>query len=231
VCLVLRLLNCRRSFVDFVRMVCCLLLVLLPSAANYFGPILTLQVEPKARECFYEEVVGGQQFSMDFEVVRGGLLDIKLTILDPQNQVAFEKMSFFNRPDDALNEQEGRVLLPSTIMGVYQICFDNTMSRFTAKVVSFRINSGGKKEELVKFEHLTPMVDSVIKISEELNKIEHLQHHLRVREQSHRDASESTNARVQWMAIVESALLVSMSIFQLNYIRRWFAESDGKTRV
>ncbi len=78
-------------------------------------------------------------------------------------------------------------------------------------------------------EHLTPMVDSVIKISEELTQIETLQHHMRIREQSHRDcmcrptdalqplpthsfvvllvlcaAAESTNARVQWMSILES---------------------------
>jgi len=167
---------------------------------------------------------------MDFEVVRGGLLDIKLIILDPFNNVVVERMAFFNKPDDASNEQEGKVVFSASHTGVYQICFDNSMSRWTSKIVSFRVNSS-KKEELVKFEHLTPMVDSVIKISEELHVIELLQHHMRVKEQSHRDASESTNTRVQWMSLIESALLISMSVFQLRFIRRWFSDSEKRTRV
>lgn len=74
--------------------------------------------------------------------------------------------------------------------GVHTICFDNTMSRWTPKVVSFRLSSSGtqKTKDFAHLEHLGPMVDSVIKISEELDQIEKLQHTMRVREQSHRDS-------------------------------------------
>jgi hypothetical protein len=185
-----------------------------------------VQVEPKTRECLYEELQSGAVFHMDFEVIRGGLLDIKLQVTDPANRNLIDKMTFFNRQDDALNQAgayhnhdshsrsvcryaltccvyvvagglwlpcgcaEGRVDFTATMSGTHQICFDNTMSRWTAKVVTFRIASTGsneKKDELVKFEHLTPMVDSVIKISEELVHVEDVQRHMRVREQQHRD--------------------------------------------
>src|SRR5690349_14711241 len=120
-------------------------------------------------------------------------------------------------------ESEGKVEFTATVAGTHQICFDNTMSRWTAKVVTFKVTggsgaasagSGAKKDDLVKFEHLTPMVDSVIKVSEELVLIEGLQRHMRVREQQHRDSAEATNSRVQWMSIVESILLVSISVLQ-----------------
>jgi len=194
------------------------------------GSILTLQVEPKGRECFYEDVSEPSAYSLEFEVIRGGLLDIKLSVTDPTNRVLVEKMAFFNKQDDQQNEQEGQVTFSTNMGGTHQICFDNSMSRWTAKVVSFRMSTS-KKDELVKFEHLTPMVDSVIKISEELNSIETLQHHMRVREQSHRDASETINSRVQYLALFESAMLITISLIQVQLISKWFADSDKRIRV
>jgi hypothetical protein len=146
--------------------------------------VAAFQVEPRARECFYEDIDPAKQsqFNMEFEVARGesafsppphfalnqlclpllpgGLLDIKLQIMDPFNRMVFEKMAFFNKPDDAANEAgspllippsflshrwlpfpfffslpEGKVSIPVSSQGSYSICFDNTMSRWTAKVV------------------------------------------------------------------------------------------------
>jgi len=208
----------------------CVAVVLLEVDAS----ILTFPVESKARECFFEDVTAANSpLALEFEVVRGGLLDIKISILDPFNMVVFEKMAFFNKPDAVLNEQEGRIQIQASHVGTYSICFDNSMSRWTGKVVSFRMAGPGsaKREELVKFEHLTPMVDSVIKISDELTNIEQIQHRMRVREQSHRDASESTNFRVQWMSLFESALLISMSVFQVMYIRKWFSDTEKRGRI
>jgi UDP-3-O-acyl-N-acetylglucosamine deacetylase len=49
-------------------------------------------------ECFYEQLERGKAFQMEFEVVRGGLLDCKLVISDPNDQVIIDKLAFFNRP-------------------------------------------------------------------------------------------------------------------------------------
>lgn len=55
---------------------------------------------------------------------------------------------------------------------------------------SFKIPDGqSKKDEIARLEHLGPVVDSVIKISDDLDTIERLQHHMRVREQVHRDGT------------------------------------------
>jgi len=199
--------------------------------ASVSSSILTLQVEPNTKECFYEDLPQSTSVSMEFEVTRGGLLDVKLTILDPNNNVVFEKLAYFNKQDDEANEEEGKVTFTSTTAGVYQICFDNTMSRWTAKVISFRMLEATKKAEPIKFDDLQLIVDSVIKISEELISIESLQHHMRIREQNHRDALETTNSRAQWMSVIESVLLIGITVFQLNYIRQWFTDSDKRTRV
>jgi len=197
---------------------------------QYCSGDLSFQIEPKSRECFFEDLEKDGRFGMEFEVVRGGLLDIKLVVLDPSNQVIYERMAFFNKPDHSTNRQEGYYQFSAERPGSYQICFDNTMSRWTAKVISVRVHAG-VKDEPIKYEHLTPVVDSVVKVADELASIEQLQHLMRIRERSHRDASEATNARVQWMSLIESILLISMSVFQLFYIRKWFSDSEKRGRV
>jgi hypothetical protein len=151
---------------------------------------LSLQIEPREEQCFYEDLSKDKNFRLEFEVVRGGLLDCKLKITDPFGQSVIEKIAYFNKEDDAANEAEGRVTFVASHTGKYSICFDNTMSRWTAKVVSFFVLNDAvadPKDNVAKLQDLGPTVDSVIKIADELDAIETIQHHMRVREQSHRD--------------------------------------------
>ena len=79
--------------------------------------------------------------------------------------------------------------------GRYSLCFDNSMSRWTAKVVSLFIPHGSASaasastaaSSATKLQDLGPMVDSIIKIADNLDLIEQHQHHTRVREQQWRD--------------------------------------------
>ncbi|XXQ33693.1 GOLD domain-containing protein [Plasmodiophora brassicae] len=201
-------------------------------AQSWSWSALTLQVEPKAEECFYEEFEQGAKLEMDYEVIRGGLLDIRLVISGPSTPL-YDKVSFFNREDDAANEKLGHIVLDVVQPGVHSICFNNVMSRWTAKVVSFAVKSSSPKDtiENAKLEHLGPVVDSVIKVSEELDAIERIQHHLRIREQLHRDTQESTNSRVQWLAISKAIILISLSSLQLFFIRSWFSDVGQRRRV
>lgn len=99
-------------------------------------------------------------------------------------------MAFFNRPNEAENAAEGTLEFKADQGGVYSICFDNSMSRWTPKVATFEIPYYAKDDnsQIAQLEHLGPMVDSVIKISDQLEVMEKLQHSMRVREQLHRDS-------------------------------------------
>jgi hypothetical protein len=141
-------------------------------------------------------------------------------------------MAFFNRA----NSKDGILEFIASQAGVHRVCFDNTMSRWTAKVVTFTVGSfddtaNSDHGNIAQLEHLGPMVDSVIKVSDELDAIERLQHTMRVREQNHRDTSAAINSRVQWMAVVESALLITISVAQLFYIKTWFSDNVKRGRV
>ena len=182
------------------------------------------------------------QYSMEFEVTRGGLLDIRLRVSDPNGLIVIERMAYFNRADEALNEAEGRVSWTATMTGRYSICFDNSMSRWTAKVISFFVphsnpaspttpSTSSADSGAAKLADLGGMVDSIIKIADQLDEIEKLQHHQRVREQVWRDEGEASDANVQWLTVVEALVLVGVTVGELQYIRNWFKESGKMGRV
>eukprot|EP00471_Norrisiella_sphaerica_P001925 CAMPEP_0184480734 /NCGR_PEP_ID=MMETSP0113_2-20130426/2265_1 /TAXON_ID=91329 /ORGANISM="Norrisiella sphaerica, Strain BC52" /LENGTH=188 /DNA_ID=CAMNT_0026859431 /DNA_START=112 /DNA_END=678 /DNA_ORIENTATION=- len=184
-------------------------------------------------DCVYDVVQQGKTFDMDFEVARGGLLDIKVKIYSPRGDVIIDKMAFFNHEDDEKLEEEGHISFVAVSSGEHKICFDNTMSRWTAKVVSMLIPTpGGNKahENIAKLEHLGPVVDSIIKIADNLDAITRTQHHMAIRERSHQDTQLSTNSRVHWMAAFESCMLIGMSMFQLYYIRQWLSTKQRPHR-
>ncbi len=134
--------------------------------------------------------------------------------------------------DDEQNEAEGKVGMVASTSGPYKFCFDNTMSRWTAKVVSFEVKSKRSgKEEVAMLEHLGPMVDSVIKISDDLDAIEKFQKHSRKREKNHFLTLKGTNSRMQWMAIFSTAVLIGLSLFSLGHIQKWFTEVEQRSGV
>jgi emp24/gp25L/p24 family/GOLD len=104
---------------------------------------------------------------------------------------------------------------------------------FPCIIFFIRIHAVSKtrNDEIAKLEHLGPVVDSVIKISDDLDSLERLQHHARIRDQLHRDIAETTKSRVQWLAIFQGALMAALSVFQLRHVRDWFKESDKAGRV
>lgn len=111
---------------------------------------LNVVVEPKAEECFYEVLKKGQVFEMDFEVGRGGLLDIEVVVTAPTMEIVHRKLSFFNHEDPEVNEKEGFLSLEARVEGQYMICFNNKMSRWTPKVVSFSVRGEAKAHPSLK---------------------------------------------------------------------------------
>jgi len=199
---------------------CCLLLLLIILPHAY---TLTLQVEPKTEECFQQEIELNTEVELVYSVTRGGLLDIDVRIYDPNGNTVYQGLHFDTK-------MKGRQQFVTQHSGVYKFCFNNEMSRFTAKVVSFRVNVGGNKktDEVAKPEHLNPMENSVAKIERVLQTVIAEQRRMRVREQVHRDTSEDTNGRVSHWSIFETVLIMVMGFGQVWFLRRWFDVKQGR---
>lgn len=167
------------------------LLVLESSAFSWSA--LSLEVAPGAEECFYQVLSQGDHFELEYEVVRGGLLDIEVVILDSRRNAMYRKTSFFSDKDENEIEEEGYISLTIEHAGEHSICFDNSMSKWTKKTISFALpNRSSEDKDIAKLEHLGPMVDSIMSIIDKLDDIEKLQHYMRVREWVHRDSKLQT---------------------------------------
>uniref|UniRef100_A0A915N480 GOLD domain-containing protein n=1 Tax=Meloidogyne javanica TaxID=6303 RepID=A0A915N480_MELJA len=93
-------------------------------------------------------------------------------------------------------ESSGKYTFAAHMDGPHTYCFSNKMSTMTPKVV--------------------------IELSAMLTAVKHEQEYMQVRDRVHRSINENTNSRVVIWAIFEAILLVSMTIGQIYYLKRFF---------
>jgi hypothetical protein len=77
-------------------------------------------------------------------------------------------------------------------------------------------------------EHLSPLENSVISLSQGTGSIIDEVKYMTIRERSARNTNESTNARVLWWSIFETLVLISFSVWKMFYLRG-FLESKGSS--
>jgi len=208
----------------------------------HLGYYNTNEVDAGGELCFFEDLKTGNTFRLEFEVIRGGEQDIAFNMKTPDGQVVHHREAKFNHPDDHSNEAEGHYNYPVQQAGVHSFCFDNE-ARSEVKTVSWFVHeiSGcttqipgmAKSVEDVSEHfkgHLNPVVQSLVRLGDQLDNIERTQHHMRTREHIHRDTGESTNSRVMWISSAESLVLVLVTVVQILYIRNWFSGPEQQRR-
>ena len=190
---------------------------------------LTRQIEPKISECYFYDVSGDEKLTVLYEVTRGGLLDIIFDVKFNDQQI-FNEKHFSTDGAGKFTHQEGE-------NGTYKICFDNTMSRWTAKVVDFDMFIGDihefrsnkqspdqlKMSEMLLSEDLKVLENEADLITKQLDKTVRAQKFLLNREKRHRELSDSNNSRAFYMAFLEAGLLMGISVVQVLLVRRMFA--------
>jgi p24 family protein beta-1 len=72
---------------------------------------------------------------------------------------------------------------------------------------------------------LTDTTVIVKSLSELLSQVKDEQAYIVVRERTHRNTAESTNARVKWWSVFQLGVLVGMCIFQVWWLKRFFEVS------
>jgi p24 family protein beta-1 len=68
----------------------------------------------------------------------------------------------------------------------------------------------------------TDHVVAVKSLSELLTQVKDEQAYIVVRERTHRNTAESTNARVKWWSVFQLGVLVGMCVFQVWWLKRFF---------
>jgi len=182
------------------------------SVKGYF-----IQVDANEEQCFYERVNTGTKMGLMFEVAEGGFLDIDVKITGPDTREIYK----------GERESSGKYTFAAHVDGLYTYCFGNKMSTMTPKILMFtmeivppgnapEITSGQQDADSKKLEEM------INELSSMLSAVKHEQEYMEVRDRVHRSINESTNTRVVYWAIFEAFLLVTMSLGQIYYLKRFF---------
>jgi len=172
---------------------------------------LTFEVGPHVQECFYETVRLSAPVNVRYQVIKGGFLDVDVTMYDPTRQVVY----------DAQRETEGNFAFAAEKSGDYFICFSNRMSTLTPKTINLEFFVGRPPVQGPSAA-LEPLEAEIRRISQAIEELKNGQTYLKNREIATRDTSESTNTRVLWSSLFEALALAAVSVFQVYSIKRFF---------
>jgi len=175
------------------------------------------EVAPRTEACFYEVVTKEQPIGMMFQVTAGGFLDIDVNVIGPDRKSIYS----------GTREQDGRYSFSAPLTGSYSFCFSNIMSTVTAKQVQLSVTVGNMQRDqdpsdIASEDEVSPIMDAVVQLEDAIAAIEGDQEYLKMREYAHRNTNESTNDRVVWWSFFEILILLSMSVWQVYYLKRFF---------
>jgi len=188
------------------------LAVLIPVSEAFY-----ITVDAHAEECFFDKVKAGSKLGLMFQVAEGGFLDIDVRIEGPDGKNLYE----------GERESNGKYTFAAHMDGVYRYCFSNKMSTMTPKIVMFTMEildaAEEKAEGAADDESSHNKLESMIKeLGTALTSVKHEQDYMNVRDKIHRTINESTNSRVVLWSFFEALVLVSMTIGQVYYLKRFF---------
>ncbi|ETO22938.1 hypothetical protein RFI_14251 [Reticulomyxa filosa] len=169
-------------------------------------------------ECFYEHYNTGEPIEFLYVVRHGGRHDIEMRLFDPMNRMIERRVT--NKYD--------RYYLPSALAsGMYKICLNNAMSRWTNKVAGIELLGNHRMaiehyNNLAKQRNLGKITDDVLQIVQQMDTVEDMQAVGMDVEEAFWEEIMSSSSTVAYMTMIEGTALFLTYVFQIRQIRLWF---------
>ncbi|KAI8784082.1 transmembrane emp24 domain-containing protein 5 [Biomphalaria glabrata] len=191
---------------------------------------LTVDISAGRQECFFETLPAKTNVEIDYQVIDGGDLDIDVLVSGPDNRVYHLDQ----------RKTENTVKFESTQEGDYRICFDNTFSRFSNKLVFFEIYvEDGKDDDddeeddkklTFEGENVQGQLDMTIeefsgileRSKKNLERSIQVQTLIKIHEAKDRNTQEANFFRVNFFSLFQLALMISVGLVQVIVIRSLF---------
>ncbi|CAL1601809.1 unnamed protein product [Knipowitschia caucasica] len=193
----------------------------------------TYILPPGTSECFYQSALNNGTMEVEYQVIAGAGMDVNFNILSPHGiSLIFEA-----------RRSDGVHVVEPTVEGDYQICFDNTFSHFSEKLVFFEIiiegrggDVGGDDEwagldepqgNLVEYK-LDDIRESMDSLHKRLERSRQMQVVLRAFEARDRNLLEDNLWRVSFWSCASVLVMMCVALTQVYTVRKLF---DDKRRV
>ncbi|XP_008286748.1 transmembrane emp24 domain-containing protein 1b [Stegastes partitus] len=184
-------------------------------------------------ECFFQSAIKNGTMEVEYQVIAGAGMDVDFTIVSPKGV----QLSYESRRSDGVHVVE------PTEEGDYEICFDNSFSRFSEKMVFFEIiiegqggDVGGDEEwagleepdgSLLEYK-LEDIRESMDSLHRRLERSRQMQTVLRAFEARDRNLLEDNLWRVSFWSCASVLVMLCVALTQVYTVRRLF---DDKRRV
>uniref|UniRef100_A0A0K0DTB3 GOLD domain-containing protein n=1 Tax=Strongyloides stercoralis TaxID=6248 RepID=A0A0K0DTB3_STRER len=177
---------------------------------------LTFELPDNAVECFYEDMKGGVENVLEYQVITGGQYDVDVSIQDPSGNELYKETK----------KQYDNHAFTTVMEGPYKVCFSNEFSSFTHKVVYFDWQRSDKPDN-VQSKHAGPMTEienSAKNINDKLKNIDDFQTHHRLREATGRKRAEQLNERVMLWSLGQTCVIILIGIGQVTLLKSFFTD-------
>jgi protein ERP2 len=190
--------------------------------ADFFGmPGLQhefrFEVGSGATQCYFQKLRQNAQFHMSFEVLRGADRNINVMVRK-EDGTTFEEFQWIN---------EGNLDRIIETTGVYSFCFDNSLSRFTSKLVYVYLLSYTEEDWRSYAKEMQDYHSEVENVSKSLELIDQRANKILVMQASTRRHVLSdyytitgNNDSVRRWSFVMCIVIVASSLFQVYFVRR-----------
>ncbi|KAG5981663.1 hypothetical protein E4U55_002699 [Claviceps digitariae] len=166
-------------------------------------------------ECFFEDLHREDKMTVTFqtgdrEFGGAGNLDIDFWITDPAGKYQVQERSVSSGDHSFVAESDGK----------YTYCFGNQHWGSNTKEVTFNVHGVVyiAQSELPS----DPLEIEVRKLTGLIDEVKDEQQYIVMRERTHRNTAESTNARVKWWNLFVIGVVLGESLFQVWWLRRFF---------
>ncbi|KAK9738207.1 emp24/gp25L/p24 family/GOLD [Popillia japonica] len=203
--------------------------VLLALCFCTFANGLYFHIAETERKCFIEEIPGETSVIVNYKVElydprSGGFMPsspgigMHVEVRDPDDQIILSRVY----------SSEGRISFTSHTPGEHVICmYSNSTAWFSGsqlrvhldiQVGEHAINYG----DVVQKEKLSELQLRIRQLLDQVDQITKEQNYQRFREERFRQTSESTNSRVLWWSITQTAVLLIMGAWQMKHLKSFF---------
>ncbi|XP_002732658.1 transmembrane emp24 domain-containing protein 7-like [Saccoglossus kowalevskii] len=181
---------------------------------------LTFELQDADDLCFYEQFVTGGKYVFEYQVLKGGKLDVDVLITSPRGKHVYEG-----------KKQKSDKTVFDTGNGIFSFCFSNRFSAFTHKIVYFSLRSqniaslAARAGRLRRPTVMTSVEASMEQINQDLQETLEYQTAYRLRELSGRSFAEDMSLSVLSWSVICAVLIFITGVGQVIILKTFFTHT------
>ncbi|XP_056144583.1 transmembrane emp24 domain-containing protein 1-like [Lampris incognitus] len=218
-----------------LSLLACLIISSIDRSAAMGQNQFTFMLPAGATECFFQPTLKNWSIEVEYQVLAGAGLDVGFTLISPSG----------HRLTSDFRKSEGIHMVEPTDEGDYRLCFDNSFSKLSEKMVFFEVivndrvgNDGlGRGEDWAdavapeslvdyKLEDIRESMDSLYR---HLERSRQVQTTLRAFETRDRYLLENNLWRVSFWSCLNLLVMLTVAVTQIYTLRRLFEDKRAVT--